>query len=187
MIDNKSEETRLLELFSTDEKMAFRYLFDRYYMSLCIYCVQLTDKFEESEDLVQDVLLRFWEKRIFEKISTNLRSYLYTSVRNEALQYLRSKSQLSMEQLSDNEVDIPEEEYDEEELVELKLRLQAALEKLPKQEYLAIQAVALENLKYKEAAEKLGISVNTLKTYLSRAFKSLRKEDNLRFLLFYML
>ena len=62
MRDNRSEEEQILELFGIDEEMAFRRLFDRYYMSLCIYSVQLTDSFELSEDLVQDVLLRFWEK-----------------------------------------------------------------------------------------------------------------------------
>ena len=53
------------------------------------------------------------------------------------------------------------------------------LEKLPKQELSAVQAVILENKKYKEAAEELNISVNTLKTHLSRALKRLRKDNNL--------
>lgn len=183
MRDNKSEEEQILELFGIDEEMAFRRLFDRYYMSLCIYSVQLTDSFELSEDLVQDVLLRFWEKRIFENISISLRSYLYTAVRNEALQFLRRERMLSTEQLTGVELNIPEEEYSEAELHELKERLKTALEKLPPQEYLVVKSVILENRKYKEAAELLGISVNTLKTHLSRALKHLRKKGNLRLLL----
>ena len=55
MIDDKSEDAQILELFSINEEIAFHRLFNRYYMSLCIYSVQLTDSFEQSEDLVQDV------------------------------------------------------------------------------------------------------------------------------------
>ncbi len=187
MRDNRSEEGQILALFGVNEEMAFRHLFDRYYMSLCIYSVQLTDSFELSEDLVQDVLLRFWEKRVFENISINLRNYLYTAVRNEALQYLRREHMLSTEQLTGVELSIPEDEYSEDELLELKERLKVALEKLPPQEYLVVKSVILENRKYKEAAEYLGISVNTLKTHLSRALRHLRNQGNLRLLLDCML
>lgn len=187
MIDDKPEDAQILELFSINEEIAFHRLFNRYYMSLCIYSVQLTDSFEQSEDLVQDVLLRFWEKRVFENVSVCLRNYLYMAVRNEALQYLRREQLLSTEQLTGVEVDIPEEEYSEAELLELRARLKVALDKLPPQEYLAIKSVILENRKYKEAAKYLGISVNTLKTHLSRALKTLRKQGNLRILLSYII
>lgn len=140
-----------------------------------------------SEDLVQDVLLRFWEKRVFENISTSLRSYLYAAVRNETLQYLKRERLLSTEQLTGVEVDIPENEYNEEELMDIKNRLKITLDKLPPQEYLSIKSVILENRKYKEAAEYLGISINTLKTHLARALKTLRKQGNLRLLLVYII
>ena len=77
------------------------------------------------------------------------------------------------------QVEIPDEGYDREELSEQEKKLMADLEKLPQQEILAVKAVILENKKYKEAAEELNISVNTLKTYLSRALKKLRKDNNL--------
>lgn len=59
MKDSGAEDIQILELFGINEEMAFRRLFDRYYMALCIYSMQLTDAFDLSEDLVQDVLLRF--------------------------------------------------------------------------------------------------------------------------------
>lgn len=187
MKDSGAEDIQILELFGINEEMAFRHLFDRYYMTLCIYSMQLTDAFDLSEDLVQDVLLRFWEKRVFENISTSLRSYLYAAVRNETLQYLKRERLLSTEQLTGVEVDIPENEYNEEELMDIKNRLKIALDKLPPQEYLSIKSVILENRKYKEAAEYLGISINTLKTHLARALKTLRKQGNLRLLLVYII
>lgn len=84
-----------------------------------------------------------------------------------------------MEELFDTEIDIIESITDEEELREKERKIMEELEKLPKQELSAVQAVILENKKYKEAAEELNISVNTLKTHLSRALKRLRKDNNL--------
>lgn len=84
-----------------------------------------------------------------------------------------------MEELFDTEIDITESITDEEELREREKKIMEELEKLPKQELSAVQAVILENKKYKEAAEELNISVNTLKTHLSRALKRLRKDNNL--------
>ena len=69
-------------------------------------------------------------------------------MRNEALQYLRHEQLLSTEQLTGVEVDIPEDEYNETELMELKARLKSALDKLPTQEYQAVKSVILENRKY---------------------------------------
>ena len=84
-----------------------------------------------------------------------------------------------MEELFDTEIDITESITDEEELREKERKIMEELEKLPKQELSAVQAVILDNKKYKEAAEELNISVNTLKTHLSRALKRLRKDNNL--------
>ena len=84
-----------------------------------------------------------------------------------------------MEELFDTEIDITESITDEEELREKERKIMEELEKLPKQELSAVQAVILENKKYKEAAQELNISVNTLKTHLSRALKRLRKDNNL--------
>ena len=53
------------------------------------------------------------------------------------------------------------------------------LQKLPRQELRSSESVIMENKKYKEAAEELHISVNTLKTHLTRALRQLRKEYNL--------
>jgi len=58
------------------------------------------------------------------------------------------------------------------------------LQKLPHQELQVVRAVIMENKKYKEAAEELHISVNTLKTHLTRALKQLRKEYNLHSLFY---
>lgn len=184
MVVNKCQayiekDQEILELFETDPDLALRQLFDTYYIQLCVYVVQLTDSFDMAEDVVQEFLVYFWEKKYYNKVSENLRGYLFYAVRNAALLALKRKNMVSMEELSGRAIDIPEESVDREELLEQERRLMEDVEKLPQQEVLAIKAVIFENKRYKEAAEELNISVNTLKTYLSRGLTKLRKKHNL--------
>lgn len=174
-------DKHLLQLFRIAPERAFREMFDVYYMQLCVYVVQLTDSFDMAEDVVQEFMVYFWEKKYYEKVSDNLRGYLFYAVRNAALLALKRYNRMSMEEISGMCVEIPDEGYDQEELSEQGKKLMANLEKLPQQEVLAVKAVILENKKYKEAADELNISVNTLKTYLSRALKKLRKDNNLMY------
>ncbi len=173
------QDEKLLELFRTVPEKAFRQLFDTYYMPLCVYTVQLTDSFDMAEDVVQEVLAYFWEKKYYNRVTGSLRGYLFYAVRNAALLALKKNNLVSMEELSGMKIDIPDEYPDREELYERERQLMADLEKLPRQEVLAVKTVILESKKYKEAAEELQISVNTLKTHLSRALGKLRKNHNL--------
>ncbi len=167
MKDNSEKDKYILELFQTSPKEAFRLLFDAYHMKLCIYAVQLTDSFEMAEDIVQDFFIYFWEKKYYLKINQNLRYYLYLSVRNAAINALQKNNMLSMEELSGIDMGIPEESIDEEEQEERNKLLLEKLQKLPHQELQVVRAVIMENKKYKEVAEELHISVNTLKTHLT--------------------
>lgn len=182
--DNSEKDKNILELFQTSPKEALRLLFDAYHLKLCVYAVQLTDSFEMAEDIVQDFFVYFWEKKYYLNINQNLRYYLYFSVRNAAINALQKNKMLSMEELSGVDMSIPEEAADEEEQEERNKALLEKLEKLPPQELQAVKAVIMGNKKYKEAAEELNISVNTLKTHLARALKQLRKEYNLTFLFY---
>ena len=60
------------------------------------------------------------------------------------------------------------------EMEEEKERLYAEIEKLPEQCRKVFEAIVLKDMKYKEAAEQLNLSVNTIKTHLARAIKQLR-------------
>lgn len=172
---NSKRDEYILELFQADPKEAFHLLFDAYHMKLCIYVVQLTDSFEMAEDIVQDFFIYLWEKRFYLKINHNLRYYLYFSIRNAAINALQKKNRLSMEELSGLDMHIPEESVDEEEQGERNKLLLERLRQLPPRELQVVKAVIIENKKYKEAADELHISVNTLKTHLARAMKQLRK------------
>lgn len=174
----------IMNLFRINPQEAFALMFETYHKQLCLYVVQLTDSFSIAEDIVQELFVSLWEKKNYLNIAVNLRGYLFLAARNNTYLFLRKRNLVSMEEIFDMEIDFSEDFSDEETLREREREIMNELQKLPKQEFAAIKAVILENKKYKEAAVELDISVNTLKTYLSRALKRLRKSDKLIYLLF---
>lgn len=70
--------------------IAFNALFKDVYFQLYVHCRKYVPDTEEAKDLLQNVFLRFWEKRHEIDIHTSLKAYLYRSVQNECLNHLRS-------------------------------------------------------------------------------------------------
>ena len=70
---NHLTDKELVSLFSTDKERAFNLFFQRYYIRLCMYAVQITDDFSESEDIVQSFFISFWEKKLYKTITDNLK------------------------------------------------------------------------------------------------------------------
>lgn len=175
-----ASDDAILKTFNTSEQDGMRLLFDTYYLPLCIYCIQLNDDFEQSEDIIQDLLLTFWEKKVYKQIKSSLKSYLFSSARNAVISRLSKDQKVSLDQIYDIEFIIEPDRFDREEVEQNELELHRKLAILSPQELKAVEYVILQNKKYKDAAEELQISVNTLKTYLARALKQLRKEYGLR-------
>lgn len=178
-------DKEIMELFQTDRERAFNLFFRQYYTRLCIYAVQLTDDFSESEDIVQGFFVSFWEKERYESITDNLKGYAYLSVRNAALKYIEGRKRSAFEELpaDDESLLLISDELSEAERIQKEKALERALNALPEQERKALYGVVVEEKSYKAMATELNISTNTLKTYLSRAMKKLRKNDKLLLLM----
>lgn len=181
----KEKDDEILWLLREHPEQGFRMMFDVYHMQLCVYATQLTNSFHLAEDIVQDFFMVFWEKKYYRQITGSFRSYLYSAVHNTALAALKKRNLVSIEELTGIPVEIPQEgEYECEELERREKELMQKMALLSPQEVAAVKAVILENKKYVEAAVEFNVSVSTLKTYLARALKKLRKDYNLSFLFY---
>ena len=69
----------------------FREQYRRYYRALVLYVIKMVPADSSAEDIVQDVFMNLWRKRYLIEKETELRSFLYTSVRNRALDYLKHR------------------------------------------------------------------------------------------------
>lgn len=161
------------ELQKGKEK-AFDFLFRTRYSNLCRFAATFVDRFEVAEDIVQDIFQKVWLKSEHIMEDQSIDSYLFVAVRNACFTYLRNRQErVGLESLKQDVVS-PEEvvDFESPELA----RLWEAIDRLPLQCKVIFKLVILEEMKYKEVAEKLGISVNTVKTQVKIGYKTLRGE-----------
>jgi RNA polymerase sigma-70 factor (ECF subfamily) len=131
---------------------------------------------ETAENLVQDVFLKIWEHRAKLNPELNIKTYLYTAVRNQAFNYLRhlNVKRQSAEHLSSEVVEIksPDNELAQKELAE---SIQAAVSELPEKRRIIFSMNRFDGLTYAEIAEIQNISIKTVETQMGRALQFLRK------------
>jgi RNA polymerase sigma-70 factor, ECF subfamily len=178
-------EFKLVRSIQEGDREAFRLLFDRYYTALCSYASTLVKYPEPSEEIVQETFIRLWENRGQLNIDVSLRAYLYRSIHNNCISYIRSlsvqvrRSKCISEEISFHAAlatrNFTEEILDTIISGELEIYLNQVIEELPDQCRKIFCMSRYDNLTYAEIGEKLNVSVNTVKTQLSRAFEKLRE------------
>jgi len=175
VLTDYSETTLTRPLFS--DEAAFEGAFREYYSTLHRVVYRILRNSDSSEDVVQDMFVKLWNKRGSISINGSMKAYLCQSALNAAYDHLRKyKRELKKEDSSA----IPERGGNQtEEYIagkEAEDRIAEALEKLPP----ACRNVFLlsreEELSYKEIADALGISVKTVENQMGKALKILREE-----------
>lgn len=172
------DEKEILEKINQGDEVGLKGLFDLYYKPLCVFALQFIDSYEEAEDMIQELFVKFWERRENEVFQGSMRSYLFSSVRHNCIKLLKSRRKFRFDSIENYE-DLLEEKYTPEEMAEEREKLYAEIERLPEQCRKVFEAVILKDMKYREAAELLDLSVNTVKTHLARAIKQLRNSLNI--------
>lgn len=170
-------DNTICSLLNRHDEKGMEYLFARYYKPLVVWAASFLNNLARSEDLVQDFFIRLWEKENGPALrAETLKSFLYTSVHNLALDRIEKKDPLK------NAFDIglferPWEEYDtlEEEML---CSIRTEIEKLPPRSKEIIKCVYLQGMAYKETAAELGISVATVNTLLVNALKKIREANS---------
>ena len=183
----KHEEKDIIDLLKKGNVACVKMLFDNYYRALCVFALRFLNSFEDAEDVVQEVFVNFWEKKKGCEFSGSLRSFLFGAVNKAALYHLRNSDRMVFEGLETHLNQLMEEEMPEsdEDIALRKQKLFREIEALPEKCREVFVAIVLENLSYKEVAEKLNVSVNTVKTHYSRALKQLREHLDIIALLFF--
>jgi RNA polymerase sigma-70 factor (ECF subfamily) len=155
---------------------AFEDLYRLFFPRLYNFALLYVHKKEAAEEIVNDIMVKIWERRATITAIENLETYVFTSVRNHSLNYLHKYSHYHVaiesesglgEMVSMND---PEKEL---EWKEISFKLNMAVEQLPEQCRTVFRLIKEEGFKYKQVAEILGISPRTVETQLFRAIKKL--------------
>ena len=154
----------------------FEILFKEFYNELCNFALKYTKNKEASEEVVQEVFAKIWEKRTFINIQISVKSYLYISVRNKCLQQINHNKIVKIyeKHLSKQEKNLfssPHENLVYEETIEI---FNDALQTMPEKCNTIFKLSRHEGMKYKEIAEELKISIKTVEANITKALKILR-------------
>lgn len=177
----------ILILMKEGKEKAFRYLFDNYYDTLVMFANYWLNDPEAAEDTVQECFVDFWVNKRFENLSSGLDKYIFASVKHAALNCIRSNRRREERHAVVAGNWREEGEYaglNEEEIEYLYM----TINRLPEERRKIFMMVCLEGRKYQEVADLLGISVNTVRTQMGRAFQFLRVAlDKRRFSMFLLI
>ena len=159
-----------------DDEVAFRYLFEHYYPSLCLFAKRFIDDRETREDIVQEVFFRLWDKRKQITVTSPAQNYLLTSVRNLCLNYLRRQE--VQQPFEESLFDQPDDEEGDRliQLRELEEQLAQALAQLPPEYRLAFELNRMEGKSLEEVAQRMGVSTRTVERYRDKAIALLQTE-----------
>lgn len=165
----------IVDKLSTQE---FEEVFRKYFIPLSHFAQKYVIDLDTAKDIVHEVFIKVWEKKEEINWEKSIKSYLFTSVHNKCLNFLRdskknSNANLDIEILKD---DNSWEDRDYLEEQELKTRINNALLKLPEKCREVFMLNRFDGLKYAQVAEKLGISIKTVEAQMSKALKILREE-----------
>ena len=153
----------------------FENIFRKYYPSLLAFVERHVGDRDVAKDFVQDVFFKLYESGVDFPSDTSLKSWLYTTSRNVALDYLRHLKVIDEHQLLMAESMMYAAEVDETLNEELVHKINEAINSLPAQCQQIIRMSIIDGKKYTENSEELGISINTIKTQISRGYRKLRE------------
>ena len=160
-----------------NDPFAFERIFRKYYKALCGYVLGILGDEGQAEDVVQEVFIYFWEHREELKVENSLRAYLYTSVRHRALKLLQKQALIQKHSSKLTEfVDYmlsTEYTFEEEKAIS---KMKEVLQELPQQCLKVFLMSNLEEKKYSEIADELGISINTVKSHITKAYRMIRQQ-----------
>lgn len=154
----------------------YKSLFDKLYARLCLFANRYVNNMDLSKDIVQEVFIKTWEKQPAQPHYNAIKSFLYTSVKNKCLNYLKSKHYRVTGNLSSVNLELLESKESfltEVVNVETHANLERAIEKLPDKCKRVIQ-LSLNNYSNKDIAEELSITTSTVRTQKQTAYEKLR-------------
>ena len=141
-----------------------------YYRPLCLYALHYLGHTDGVEDIVQESFTALWQQ---EMPVNHVKGWLYAAVRNRCIDALRRSGRT---ETLPCDWDGPSSDDEAAGRSEREARLWAAVDALPEMRRRCLLMAKRDGLSYKEIAQDLGLSENTVRNHISRALETLREE-----------
>ena len=153
---------------------AFTVVYKKYHKLLYVLAYRYLMNKTMAEDAVQHVFTRFWEFRSELRVGVSLKNYLVTMTKNHILNVIRNTAVAKNYEIAQSTPEYEDTLVENLEKKELMSLFYQALDKLPSQKREICMMKVRDELTNQEIAERMHLSVNTIKTHYSEALKLLR-------------
>lgn len=174
----------------------YKALFRRYYTGLLFYATRLVGE-DDAEDIVQDVFVEIWKRQDSVELGEQIQAFLYRSIYTKAINLLKHKAVAENYNAAEMEFYQKRMEYyqpDHSEVIkrienrELRLEIRQAIDELPDKCKEVFKLSYLHDMKNKDIADVMGISLRTVEAHMYKALKILREKlSYLRMILLFWL
>ena len=187
-LDKKSEfiytDEKLISRFQAGDERAYVELVNRYKDKLLNFVFQFLGDIEQAEDVVQDTMLRLYEKKHYYKEIAKFSTWLYTIARNLANTELRKRKRrkttyLSQMSKEERQYEIPAVQDDVDQSLHNEFindRIQSAINNLPEHFKLVIILRDIQELSYDDISNIVEVPLGTIKSRINRARIQLQAE-----------
>lgn len=168
--------TTLVNRIAADDPLAYKELFLLYQPRLVNFSLSITHSKESAEEIVSDVFLKIWLNRTTLNGIKNLHLYLYVSTKNASINYVLQQKKRYSFSLDEVLVELKSIYFDPEQLMitaEMVKRIHQAIQQLPPKCRLIFKLVKEDELKYKEVAELLQLSIKTVEAQMTIALRKI--------------
>ncbi len=178
----KNDQQKFEQLLKGDEA-SFKVLYNYFYPRLFYFVSEYIFQEDSIQDIIQDTFYTLWKKRKALRSDTNLNAWLYTVAKNNCLKKLRDekyrKEIFKSVHIADFELELnigalTRLDTSEFSFFEIKDLIQDTLNNLPIQCKAVFEKSRFENMKNREIAEELHISVKTVEGHITKAIKSFK-------------
>jgi len=178
-------EKELMEELRKGGNKAFGKVFEHYYKGLCAYSYTFLKNHDASEEIVQDFFSGLWESQALRNVDISLKLYLYRSVHNKCINHLKSLAvtqsrmdryaRYMQEETELMDMDTGSDMYERFFSESFEKDVYEAIDALAPQQKQIFSLSRFRQKSYTDIANELGISVNSVKTQMSRALQKLRE------------
>lgn len=178
--DDIPADEHLLTLIRTGNEPAFAKLYTRYASALLGYCMKRINDKAASEEIVQEIFIRLWERRASLEHVTYVKAYLYAAVRHRIANHIahsiiRVKYAQYYEAFAGRLDNSTEEKMNVKDFHET---LERSLSSLPDNCQKVFRMSRMDHLTIPEIAEKTNLNPRTVENYITLALKHLRSVFN---------
>ena len=172
----RNEDQALFLLIKKRDKEAFSALYYKYHAYLYAIALRYLKNKDLAEDSVQHVFIKLWENTKALNIDINVKNYLYTMTKNHILNQIRDNKETISLNYANSQQEISDQDdfiksMEEQQTIDVLLK---GIENLPPQKKEVCLLKLEDNITNQKIADKMGISIHTVKSHYQESLKMLR-------------